>query len=84
MQPYFDPTRKKTSKKNGRLPRKKRHKINKSEDNLKKNKKWRRPQKRTSKINKNEEDLNKKLLKKTQPQKKNKKSTFIGCDIIVN
>ena len=32
MQPYFDPTRKTTSKKNGRHPQK----INKNEDDLKK------------------------------------------------
>ena len=52
MQPYFDPIRKKTSKK--------------MEDDLKKKqKKWRRPQQKNKneddlKINKNEDDLKKK------------------------
>ena len=39
MQPYFDPTRKTTSKKNGRRPKK----NEKNEDDLKKNKKWKQP-----------------------------------------
>ena len=42
MQPYFDPTRKTTLKKNGRRPQKK----NEMEDDLKKNKNGRRPQKK--------------------------------------
>jgi hypothetical protein len=41
MQPYFDPTRKTTSKKNGRRPQKK---IKKIEDNLKKNENRKQPQ----------------------------------------
>ena len=64
MQSYFDPTRKTTSKKNGRRPTKK----IKNEDNLKKNKKtWRQPQKNTWKMkttSKNE--------KWRQPQKNKK------------
>jgi hypothetical protein len=47
MQPYFDPTRKTTSNKNGRLPQK-----NKMEDDLKKNKNGRRSGKKL------EDDLN--------------------------
>ena len=59
MQPYFDPTRKTTSKKmkdylkkykNGRQPKK----IKKMEDDLKKNKKWKTTSK---KIKKMEDDL---------------------------
>ena len=48
MQPYFDPTRRTTSKKNGRQPQKKMkdnlQKKGKMEDDLKKNENGRQPQ----------------------------------------
>ena len=54
MQPYFDPTRKTTAKKNGRQPKKNKMKTNskkiKNEDDLKKIKKLRRPQKKIKKM----------------------------------
>jgi hypothetical protein len=48
MQPYFDPTRMSTSKKNGRLPQKK---LIKMEDNLQKKKKWKTTSKKKEKGN---------------------------------
>ena len=60
MQPYFDPTRKTTSKKNGRRPQKKfkkkwrrpQKKKKKNEDNLQKNEKMKKTSTKNEKTNK--------------------------------
>jgi hypothetical protein len=70
MQPYFDPTRKTTSKKNGRLPQ---QKITKMEDDLKKNENGRQPQiffKARMTTSKEMEDDLKFVLKMEDDQKK--------------